>query len=360
MRKLWYMGVVLEVMSGMCGSVGKLLVSFSARTPHERLAGYCYWCGLSITTFVGPALDVSAFSFASQSIVAPLNGLGVCWTAILAPITLGDSLASAHLVGAILVSSGGGLTAVFGPHGSTVQTIEDARERLFDWPSVAYVFGFVAYFVLGCMLLRRRPKGVGDKARGVLLGALAGGLAGNMYFCSCTTGILRHSIESGNWEAWTHWLPYALATATGAVAIGNIPFMARGLQEYEALFMVTLFEGCHILFACISATFVLREMDEISRTWWIAFWLAVLQICVGLYILQTAPLKVVRCEELPNQQPLLKDSTPTKHLHAFTLRDLSLDGGADGTVVWASTFSGVALTPKSARSNAQSEEGSSA
>eukprot|EP00419_Tripos_fusus_P023186 CAMPEP_0172699770 /NCGR_PEP_ID=MMETSP1074-20121228/30427_1 /TAXON_ID=2916 /ORGANISM="Ceratium fusus, Strain PA161109" /LENGTH=353 /DNA_ID=CAMNT_0013521033 /DNA_START=73 /DNA_END=1131 /DNA_ORIENTATION=- len=348
MRKLWYMGVVLEVVAGMCGAVGKLLVSFSARTPHKRLAGYCYWCGLSITTFVGPALDASAFSFASQSIVAPLNGLGVCWTALLAPITLGDSLASAHLIGAILVSSGGGLTAVFGPHGSTVQTLEDARVRLYDWPSIAYVFAFAAYFVLGCVLLQRRPVGVGDKVRGVLLGALAGGLAGNMYFCSCTTGILRHSIETGDWQAWTHWLPYALATATLSVALGNIPFMARGLQEYEALFMVTLFEGCHILFACISAAFVLKEMDEIRGAGWFAFWMAVVQICVGLYILQTAPLKVVRCEEPPKQQSLLKESTPTKHLHAFTLRDLSLEGGADGAVVWASTFSGVALTPRSA------------
>lgn len=337
----WCVGILLEVLAGMCGCVGKLLVSYSARTRKKLLSRGCYWCGICITTLVGPVLDASAFSFAPQSIIAPLNGLDVCWTALLSPITLGDTLALSHYVGAVLVSSGGGLTAVFGPHGAKIKTLEDAQSRLLDWPALVYAAFFLVYFSLCCITLPSRPVGVGDKARGILLGIMAGGLAGNMYFCSCVTGLFRHSLETGDWRAWQHWLPYVLLVGAVIVGLGNIPFITRGLQEYETLFMVTLFEGCHILFACLSGTLVLREMEDIQDSWqWIAFWASILQICVGLYVLQRAPLKGLQNER--HQHLLGESSCDPGNKIACGASDV--DGRQDAPVVWSSTFSGFALS----------------
>jgi len=334
----WCLGILLEVLAGMCGCVGKLLVSFSARTKKKLHARGCYWCGVCITTLVGPALDATAFSFAPQSVIAPLNGLDVCWTALLSPITLGDTLVLSHYVGAILVTSGGGLTAVFGPHGAKIKTLEDAQSRLLDWPAFVYVTFFLVYFSLCSIILPSRPVGVGDKARGVLLGVMAGGLAGNMYFTSCVTGLLRHSLEAGDWGAWQHWLPYILLVGTLGVALGNVPIITRGLQEYQTLFMVTLFEGTHILFACISGTLVLREMEEIQDFWqWIAFWASILQICIGLYVLQRAPLKGLNCEK---HQHLLGESNCDPGSNR-TRSDSAIDGKhQDAPVLWSSTFAG--------------------
>lgn len=325
----------------MCGCVGKLLVSYSARTRKKLLARGCYWCGICITTLVGPVLDASAFSFAPQSIIAPLNGLDVCWTALLSPITLGDTLALSHYVGAILVTSGGGLTAVFGPHGAKIKTLEDAQSRLLDWPALVYAAFFLVYFSLCCITLPSRPVGVGDKPRGILLGVMAGGLAGNMYFTSCVTGLFRHSLETGDWRAWQHWLPYILLVGAIGVGLGNIPFITRGLQEYETLFMVTLFEGCHILFACLSGTMVLREMEDIQDSWqWIAFWASILQICVGLYVLQRAPLKGLQGER--HQHLLGESNCDPGNKRSCSTNDVG--GRQDAPVVWSSTFSGFALS----------------
>jgi len=335
--------MLLEVLAGMCGCLGKLLVSFSARTGKKLQARVCYWCGIFITTLVGPVIDASAFSFAPQSIIAPLNGLDVCWTALLSPITLGDTLVLSHYVGAILVTSGGGLTAVFGPHGAKIRTLEDAQSRLSDWPALVYATFFLVYFSLCCTMLVSRPVGVGDKARGILLGVIAGGLAGNMYFCSCVTGLLRHSLETGDWAAWRqHWLPYFCVVGQCVFALGNIPFITRGLQEYETLFMVTLFEGTHIIFACLSGTLVLREMEDIRDFWqWIAFWASILQICVGLYVLQRAPLKGIR-NSSKHQHLLVENNFEKGCKRAHS--DSAVGRKQDAPVVWSSTFSGVALS----------------
>mmetsp|Transcript_124530 Transcript_124530/g.248410 ORF Transcript_124530/g.248410 Transcript_124530/m.248410 type:complete len:375 (+) Transcript_124530:67-1191(+) len=343
----WCVGIILEVLAGMCGCVGKLLVSFSSRTRKPLVARGCYWCGICITTLVGPLLDASAFSFAPQSIIAPLVGLDVCWTALLSPIILGDTLAISHYVGAILVSSGGGLTAVFGPHGAKIKTLEDAQSRLQDWPALVYAAFFLVYFNVCCIILRSRPVGVGDKARGILLGIMAGGLAGNMYFCSCVTGLFRHSLETGDWGAWQHWLPYILLVGTLGVGLGNIPLITRGLQEYETLFMVTLFEGCHILFACVSGALVLRETEQIQDSWQLAsFWASILQICLGLYILQMAPLKGLPGERQMNGRTVsvLKPCRPLLSENSFDSGCKGIRSDSEASVVFKRTWSGFALS----------------
>jgi len=71
------------------------------------------------------------------------------------------------------------------------------------------------------------------------------------------------------------------------VAVSNIPFMTKGLQEYEALFMVTLFEGCHITVACVSGAWVLKEMDHEAPERAAMYWACVLLIVAGLLIIQT-------------------------------------------------------------------------
>jgi uncharacterized membrane protein len=296
MANLWYVGVILEVLAGIAGTVGKQLVSFSARRGQSFTTKLCFIAGLCITTFIGPVFDAAAFAFAPQSIVAPLNGLDVCWNTLLAPFTLGETLRKPHVIGTALVATGAGLTAVFGPHGTDIQSVEDVSSKLFRTQTICYLVAWIV-FLGGCYRLNQsRPQGVGDKLRGITLGVGAGAVAGNMYFCTCTVGLLRLGIGKGDWSAWTNIsmpLPYILALCTLGIALSNVPIMAKGLQEYEALFMVTLFEGSHICVACFSGSIVLDEMQGLPFENIVCYWLAVLGIAMGLYILQTAPVKSI-------------------------------------------------------------------
>ena len=90
---LWYVGIGLQVISSMCGTAGKTLVRLS--TIHEKkhpfFSKLLFRVGLLTNTIIGPLIDVSAYSFAPQSLVAPFGGLDVVWNALLAPFILKEA-----------------------------------------------------------------------------------------------------------------------------------------------------------------------------------------------------------------------------------------------------------------------------
>ena len=61
--------------------------------------------------------------------------------------------------------------------------------------------------------------------------------------------------------------------------------MARGMRQYEALFMVTVFQGSNILSNSLSAVIVLEEMD--GEPWWklAGYFLCIGGMIVGLLVL---------------------------------------------------------------------------
>eukprot|EP00428_Durinskia_dybowskii_P020097 CAMPEP_0170213904 /NCGR_PEP_ID=MMETSP0116_2-20130129/6578_1 /TAXON_ID=400756 /ORGANISM="Durinskia baltica, Strain CSIRO CS-38" /LENGTH=279 /DNA_ID=CAMNT_0010464459 /DNA_START=353 /DNA_END=1190 /DNA_ORIENTATION=- len=152
---------------------------------------------------------------------------------------------------------------------------------------VSYLIVFASCVLVLSVILITRPKGVGDKARGVALALMAGGIAGNMYFISAGLGLLRTSADTGDWSAWATWIPYPVLLGGILVAVTNIPFMTKALQEYEAIFVVTLFEGSHITVACVSGTWVLGELDGQPTAQSIVYFVCVLIIVAGLLVIQS-------------------------------------------------------------------------
>jgi hypothetical protein len=192
----------------------------------------------------------------------------------------------------MLVAVGSALTAVYGPAPADLSSVAAVYEKLFRPRVLAYMICFVLFLVACYRVNLTRPKGVGDKVRGLTLGAGAGALAGNMYFCTCTMRLLRVGVQEGDWSAWSSPMPFGLLFGTMGIALGSIPITSKGLQEYEALFMVTLFEGFHIFSACLSGCIVLDEMNGFSSSWQMAVYISsVVCVCAGLYIVQTASVK---------------------------------------------------------------------
>ena len=63
-----------------------------------------------------------------------------------------------------------------------------------------------------------------------------------------------------------HWLPWIVLTGAVFFAVVNVPYMAKGMQKYEALYMVTVFQGSNIVSNSLSALIILQEMD--GAPWW--------------------------------------------------------------------------------------------
>lgn len=302
------LGVIFEVAATMVGTVGKQLVSYSGRVESKRRSHVLKVAGLFVTTLIGPVLDMAAYAFAPQAIIAPLNGLDIVWNTGSAPFTLGEKLSCRHVVGSALVFIGAMMTSVLGPHHSQQETLAWVQETFLTLRFVFYMATFGGLLFASAVVLRTRPKGVGDKARGVALGVTAGGIAGNMYFISAGLGMLRSSGDTGDWSAWANWLPYVVLVCGILVAVSNIPFMTKALQEYEAIFVVTLFEGSHIVVACVSGAWVLGEMDNEEPIRRCCYWLCVLIIVAGLLIIQSTAQGSQRLEEGEDGKPFSQPS----------------------------------------------------
>uniref|UniRef100_A0A7S1KVX2 EamA domain-containing protein n=1 Tax=Alexandrium catenella TaxID=2925 RepID=A0A7S1KVX2_ALECA len=282
---LWYVGVALEVVSTMSGTIGKQLIRLSEtkkrKNPH--FAKIAFTVGLVVNTVCGPLLDMAAYSFATQSLIAPFGGLDVVWNAALAPYILNEKLTKRRIVGCILILTGTIMAGFFGNHEDAEYSLAYLEDTLVNVRVLLYFVAFAVWFLVNNFVFMRRPEG--SAIRGVSLGCTAGSIAGNMFCVKGAIELIQRSIHSQEGEIWLHWLPYVLLLGAAFFALSNVVYMTKGLQEYEALFMVTIYEGSMIVSGCVSGAVVLMDLKG-CKAWRVAlYFLAIVIIMAGMYVI---------------------------------------------------------------------------
>lgn len=281
---LWYVGIGLQIFSSMCGTAGKIFVRLSSlqKTKHPLMSKILFRVGLVTNTAVGPLIDVSAYSFAPQSLVAPFGGLDVVWNALLAPFILNEKLTRHRAVGSALVMTGSIGSACFGNQEDPLYTIEYIEATLFNQHVLIYFLVFLCWYFFNQFFLMRWRTG--SFIKGLSYGWTAGSLAGNMWCTKLAIELVQTSIVQRDPEPWKTWIPYAALLGAAFFAIVNAYFLTRGLQHYEAFFMITTVEGSMILSASLSGAIVLRDVYELPP-WRIALYsLSVMVVILGMMI----------------------------------------------------------------------------
>jgi len=301
------------------------LIALSARDAKLARARVVFVLGMVMTTVIGAVLDAAAYGFAAQSVIAPFNGVEISLNILLAPCILHEKVNDAHVIGTLLVAAGGASTAVFGPHGSAPSTLEEIQDKLFRWSVLIYIVVFGLALAVCAAVIWVRPKGEGDRARGIALGLSAGALAGNMCFVKCVMGLLRLGLGEGDWSPWSHWLPYVLLATGLLVALGNVPLMVMGLREYEAVLMVTLFGGSEIIMDCVSGAVVLMEMQGESSSSLGMYCISIVVVIIGLVVINCTPVHGVERNAVMEQEddPRVLIPHPPRPLEvgSFDVRD---------------------------------------
>lgn len=242
-----------------------------------------YYIGLFVNTIVGPILDMAAYSFAAQSLIAPFGGLDVVWNALLAPVTLDEKLTPRRAAGCALILLGATMAGCFGNHTEAQYSIDYLEETFVNVRVLAYALIFFAWFLLNRFVLMRRE--VGSVTRGISLGCTAGTIAGNMVCVKAAIELIQLSIHEQDSNVWLHWLPYVSLVGAAFFALTNVVYLTKGLQEYEALFMVTIYEGSMIISGCVSGAVVLLEMRDVEF-WRVGLYsLSVLIVISGMYVI---------------------------------------------------------------------------
>ena len=192
--------------------------------------------GMVVNVFGGPLFELSAYAFASQSLLAPFGGLDTVWNAIAAPYTLGEELTRQRLTGVCIIVVGTICSALFAKHEESTFTVESLKDILLTWRTGYYVIVFNLWFGLNIGVICTFPKG--SFQRGLSLGVMGGTLAGNMWCVKATMALISASFSQGFGVVFGDWLPYATIGAAVVIAVTNVIFLTKGMQENEALFMV--------------------------------------------------------------------------------------------------------------------------
>ena len=283
----WVYGVILDAVATLSGTVGKQLLRHAAVTGNS-----CYYpLGLVFTAVIDPAFDLMAYSYAAQSIIAACAGLVVVWNVIIAPFTLGERLTRSRAVGAALVCSGTIALGVFGNHAETERTPEEYL-ALFTRPtSLGY---YICYGIWGAFCLgayARDPRGVGA----FFLCAFGGSLAGNSFTTKAAVELTEcGALDPGcPADPFSSPLLYVFGGFSLINAVLSLYLLAVSLRGFEALFMITVYQGFFVLAGAISGNLVLDEKSGQSSERLVLYAGSVVTVLSGLYVLTRGELDMI-------------------------------------------------------------------
>jgi len=279
----WWVGVLLDAVATLAGTGGKQLLRHAAVTKNM----WYYPAGLVCTAMIDPAFDISAYSFAAQSIIAPCAGMVVVWNVLLAPCTLGERLTPSRMTGALLICVGTICVGLFGNHSEVERTVDEYLE-LFVRPAAMVYYILFAVWSAGCVRYYRSGS---PFVSGFCIGALGGSLAGNMFttkavveMFECVTVGAENAEGCATNPFFTPW-PYLFITISLTLACVSLYMLAVGLRTFEALYMITVFEGFMIISGAISGNVVMDEMDGQPTYKLVLYALSISIILTGLWIL---------------------------------------------------------------------------
>jgi len=249
----------------------------------EGLHAWAFYLGLTINVAIGPLLEMSAYAFAAQSLLAPFGGLDTVWNALLAPFTLGETLTCRRILGIVIIMLGTIGSALFGNHDDKDYTPQDFKDLLVTVRTLVYIICFAIWFSIGSWLVSTNPKG--SFIRGLMLGVMGGSLAGNMFFVKVVTSLISTMFSEGVAGILDDWLIYVSLVFAVIIAVTNVQFLTKGMLENEALFMVTCFEGSMIASSAGSGIIVLQEMDGKDVWQIVCYATCIIIVVIGLCVL---------------------------------------------------------------------------
>lgn len=300
-KNLWLLGVLLAVFGTLVGTIGKQMIRRSEMLKQERKereSTIIFRVGLALQVALNPLCDIAGYALAPASVIAPVTGMDIVWNTVIAPCSLNETLTPRRLMSTTIIFFAATASVAFRQINEVEWTTEYVEMVLLQNRTTLYAICFVAWYLWNIIVQMRFEKGT--PIRGFSLGATAGTLAGNMW-CTKITAVLLEKCISGNCDPWSHWVSWICLFGAVFFATSNLYYISRGMQQHEALFMVTVYMGANITTNSLSAIVVLGEMDD--APWWklTGYTLCILMMMVGMALLTSGEKDLdAREVELPS------------------------------------------------------------
>jgi len=219
-----------------------------------------------------------------------MAGMVVVWNIAIAPCTLGEKLTRSRKLGAFLIIAGTACVGVFGNHNEVERSVEEYIELFARPTAVVYYLGFAVW----CAVCGYYWRNGSPFVSGFYVGALGGSLAGNMFTTKAAVMMLNcvFTVDMSDPCApcranpfTTTIYPYLFISISLTLACVSLWLLAVGLRTFEALYMITVFEGFMIVSGSISGNLVMDEKAGQPPAILCLYVIAIGIILFGLYVL---------------------------------------------------------------------------
>jgi len=242
---VWAVGIALEAVATFAGCIGKQCLRYAVLSQNNSF----YIIGVVLVAIIDPIFDLSAYTFAAQSIIAPCAGMVIVWNAMLAPVFLKEKLTRGRILATTIVAIGTVCTGLFGSHDEIDYTLDDYVDLFLRQAAMFYYFCFAVFVVAVCVVYRSGSPTIRACCKAGLGGALAGNsfatkaavelsiclLPKHQSFVGCTPNPFLISMA-----------PYVFILLSISISVIAILLLALSLRDQDALYMITVYEGCMV------------------------------------------------------------------------------------------------------------------
>lgn len=302
---LVYVGIALATVGACTSGLGMNLMKASARLEQSRpiYKRYRLLVGVSLATFVNTMLDCVAFALTPLVIVAPIGGITIVTSVLLARCGLAgehEYVAWEQWVAITSVVGGVALIDIFGPHPEPILNTTTVLEHFHNGAFLAYESITVVVVIITYSGLWLGKLG-GQNLETTIASAVSAGLCSGItmtmmkVMATCVGAWILH----GSLPFWFTEFWVALSTLV-VVAIVLVHLLNVCIASANLALSTPLYQVCVILFTIVAACAFYQEADVATRSELLVFLLGVIAVLAGLGVL-------VANRELPGQKLLPKE-----------------------------------------------------
>ena len=302
---LVYVGIALAMVGACTSGFGMNLMKASNRLELDRpiYRRYRFIVGVSLATFVNTSLDCVAFALTPLVIVAPIGGITIVTSVLLARFGVAgdyEYVSWEQWVAIIAVVGGVALIDVFGPHPEPVLNTTTVLEHFHNEAFLAYETITAVVVVItysGIWLGKLGGQNLETTVASAMTAGMCSGITMTMMkvMATCVGAWILH----GSLPFWFTEFWVALITLV-IVAVVLVHLLNVCISSANLALSTPLYQVCVILFTIVAACAFYQEADVATRSELLVFLLGVLAVLAGLGVL-------IYSREIPGQKLLPKE-----------------------------------------------------
>ena len=213
--------------------------------------------------------------------LTPFAGLSVVWSLLFTSFLLPEVPVKEQYQSTLFITLGCLLISLSASHSSESFSVDDLIQLSMTPLNVAFS---ILYFIILSILLFVvfSHKEELAKAKGLACSLLSGVLSGNQTFIKCLSVILSDFLKGV--PVWRSLWVYYYLVMVGITAGGGIIALNSALRQYEAMFVIPIYQGCFIIVGSLSGIIFFNEMASVTRGQILIYCIGIAMNLYGLFL----------------------------------------------------------------------------